>query len=108
MPDRAEMGYSQNNATAGVPSFLAAHIAQKQSAKARSPLVMNEADGVDAALKLISDNLDQNNSKLFGSEASLSNIDASQCSEPIQERKKTDLRKPSNRITEFITVSATK
>lgn len=69
---------------------------------------MREADGVDAALKLINDNLDQNNSKLFGSEVSLSNIDASQCSDPILARKKTEPRKPVNRITEFITVSATK
>lgn len=27
MPDRVEIGHSQTNATAGVPSFLAAHIA---------------------------------------------------------------------------------
>ena len=112
LPDKAE----QASVAAGVPSFLAAHIASMQKDR-QFPVTdsresvqrknrMEGSDGMEAALQLVHDHLD--NSRLFGSEASLSNIEASHCSEQIIQTSKPDSVRAQNRLTEFQAVAASK
>jgi hypothetical protein len=57
--------------------------------KDKSPLVSSsQTEGVEAGLTLINDRIDPNSSKIFGSEYSLSNMEASRLSDPILARKK--------------------